>query len=178
MPSVNFVGELENVSTDSSCSVSVTWGMLPGSRAWTLTNGESSGESQVSQPLINGMASINHPIDVGYETTSAEGWPLLVCEVWDKTIPSAKNFLGCGSVWLPMTPGSHAVDVNLWKPTSSNGLDILSEALLPTTPDLKALRELVVNPYLRSKLQTTSTGDIRVKVHVVVSNFKEFGVSF
>ena len=75
---------------------------------------------------------------------------------------------------MPMAPGDHTVDLNLWKPSPS-GIDALADMLLPNVPDLKALREIQVNPYLRSQFLTASTGEVRLKVTVVISKFDKFG---
>ncbi len=57
-------------------------GIIIGNSAWMLKNGLSFGESQTGfTSQISGIAIINHPIDVQYESSSAEGWPLFVCEV-------------------------------------------------------------------------------------------------
>lgn len=52
-----------------------------------------------------------------------------------------------------MAPGEHQIDVQVWKPTSSGGLEGLSDAFIPSVPDLTALRELNVSPFLRSQIQ-------------------------
>jgi hypothetical protein len=176
MPSVNFVGEIESAFTDSSNTLSLSWGILPGNRAWTLLAGEASGETQICTNESGATVYLNHPIDVFYETTSSEGWPFLIVEVWDKSEAGTRNFVGCGSAWLPMSAGTQVIDINLWKPSPTQSVDYLSEMLLPTVPDLKVLREVLVNPYLRSQLHTYSTGDVRVKLNVVLTGFKANGV--
>ena len=174
MPTVNFIGEIDSVESELSTSLSVSYGVLPGSRAWTLRSGDNAGESQTCEAGFSGLVQLNHPIDIFYETSSAEGWPMLVCEVWDRSDVGVKNFIGCGSCLMPMAPGDHTVDLNLWKPSPS-GIDALADMLLPNVPDLKALREIQVNPYLRSQFLTASTGEVRLKVTVVISKFDKFG---
>jgi B9 domain-containing protein 1 len=176
MPSANFVGEVASAFADGSNTLSVNWGILPGNRAWTLRSGEASGETQICTGENGEEVALNHPIDVFYETTSSEGWPFIIVEVWDKSEIGARNFVGCGSIWLPMQPGAHVLDVNIWKPALNNGIEMISDALLPTVPDLKALREVMVNPYLRSKLHTTSSGDVRLKMNVTLNGFSSYGV--
>jgi hypothetical protein len=176
MPTVNFVGEIQSAFTDCASTVSLSWGILPGNRAWTLRSGDSSGETQISSCEDNGFVTLNHPIDAYYETASVEGWPFIVVEVWDKSMVGSRNFVGCGTAWLPMKNGTHTLDINIWKP-SPQGMEYLAEALLPTTPDLKLLREVLVNPYLRNKLQTSSTGDVSLKETTVLSGFDVQGVS-
>lgn len=48
--------------------------------------------------------------------------------------------------------------------------------LLPTCPDLKSLRELVVSPYLRSQIETDSVGTVWINVNTASAGFEEFGV--
>ena len=174
MPTVNFVGEIDTVESELSTTLSVTYGILPGSRAWTLRSGDNTGESQTCEAGYSGLVQLNQPIDIFYETSSAEGWPMFVCEIWDRSEVGVKNFIGCGSCWMPTAPGDHVIDVNLWKP-SPNGLEAFADMLLPNVPDLKTLREIQVSPYLRSKLLTASTGELRIKVNVVISKFNKFG---
>jgi len=178
MPTANFVGTIDtcDVLQPGADQLSLTFGLVPGNRAWSLRNGLGSGETQISSVSENGLATLNHPVDAYYETSTVEGWPFFVCEVWDKSLVGVKSFCGCGSAWLPMSPGEHYVDVLLWKP-SPTGLDAIAEALLPGTVDVRALRELIVSPYLRSQVSTDSIGSVRLRVNVTLSGFEGFGVS-
>ena len=177
MPTVNFVGEVECATSELAETLCLSWGILPGSRAWTLKSGECSGETHITDTGKDGFAILNHPIDAYYQTTSGEGWPFLVVEIWDKSEPMARNFVGCGCVWMPMEAGKHTLDINIWKPIPTGIVDSLSEIFLPTVPDLKALREVVVNPYLRSKYQTESTGEVKVNIQVTTTQFENHGVA-
>ena len=177
MPSVNFVGEIESAYADEAATISINWGILPGNRAWTLRSGEATGETHVATGEDGGSIPLNHPVDCFYETSSTEGWPFFIVEVWEKSEIGARNFVGCGSAWLPMKSGAQVMDINIWKPSPSDTTtEYLSEALLPTVPDLKALREVLVNPYLHSKLKTYSTGDVRVNLTVALAGFEAHGV--
>lgn len=49
--------------------------------------------------------------------------------------------------------------------------------MLPSTPDLKALRELVVSPYLRSQIQADTVGTVRIKINTKLAGFEQHGVS-
>lgn len=61
-----------------------------GNAAWFLRRGLSSGETQCCKFSSNtGKSVIAHPIDCQYETSTSEGWPLLVCEV--VVIPNLKQ---------------------------------------------------------------------------------------
>ena len=36
--------------------------------------------------------------------------------MWDKSSNGVRNFIGCGSVWLPPSGVRNSVDINLWRP--------------------------------------------------------------
>ena len=48
--------------------------------------------------------------------------------------------------------------------------------LLPTCPDLRALRELTVSPYLRSQIQVETVGSVKITMNTISSGFEQFGV--
>lgn len=129
MPEVLFVGEVEGASVQHPL-VCVSWAIVPGSKAWSLNNGRSHGETQSSETCPElGWATLNHPIDASYQVTSVEGWPVFVCEVWEKFLDGgARSFVGCGSAWMPTTQGAHSVEIDLWRPCG-HGLEELSRKL-------------------------------------------------
>lgn len=125
MPEVHFVGEIMSAHTNAS-AVSITWAVVAGNNSWFLKDGFHFSETQTS--LVSrkdAKAVINHPLDVYYETASSEGWPRIVCEVWDRSEEGMRGFVGCGSTWLPSTPGECMITIPIWKPISS-GLESLS----------------------------------------------------
>lgn len=175
MPEVHFIGEIAFVSLLCE-AVSITWAIVPGNSAWYLKRGIAAGETHTGIICAeSGKGLLSHPIDCQYEASSSEGWPLFVCEVWDRSCDGIRNYCGSGSVWLPSNPGKHDLDMHLWKPCSS-GLQNISGMLLPSIPDLKALRELTMSPYLRSQIKSEHTGNIQLSVSVIVSGFDAFGV--
>jgi hypothetical protein len=148
-----------------------------GNNAWYLKDGFNFSETHTSAVSPrDAKAVINHPIDVYYETSSSEGWPRIVCEVWDRSEDGMRGFVGCGSAWLPSTPGENVLTIQIWKPISS-GLDSLSDMWLPYMPDLVTLRELTCSPYLRSEIQTESVGSCNLKMATAVSGFEKVGVA-
>jgi B9 domain-containing protein 2 len=178
MPEVHFVGEISTCSLNElSGPLSVSYGVVPGNGAWSLSGGNNSGETQISVDRINEMGLFSHPLDMHYATASSEGWPFFVVEVWERSYgQDARSFCGCGCVFLPTSPGKHILDINLWRPCKTSGLSGLYDMILPKTPSLRHLREIIVKPYIRSTVETDSVGTVRVEIHVVVAAFKENGV--
>ena len=81
MPDVHFVGELESATLTDCPQISVTFAIVPGNGGWLLKAGHSHGETQTSVVSLQDWSYLNHPLDAHYESSNAEGWPFLVCEV-------------------------------------------------------------------------------------------------
>lgn len=147
---------------------------MPGNQAWLLRNGNDFGETHVSETAVSGETVFNHPLEIQYETTSTEGWPVFVCEIWSKPFADAnvKDFVGCGSIWIPLHPGEHSLDVPIWSPSRS-----ISEYLLPWCPDLRSLREVIMCPYKRQAIQAETIGEVRLKLNVTTAHLNVYGVS-
>ena len=80
MPEVHFVGEVASADIEDGF-FSVTWAIVPGNAAWSLTRGISAGETQSGGSCDKCGCLLNHPIDVNFESASAEGCPVFICEV-------------------------------------------------------------------------------------------------
>jgi hypothetical protein len=178
MPQVHFVGEITDTIVNSYTGpVSVTYGFVPGAPAWFHQSGQNTGETQISSISDDGRAILNHPLDMHYVTSSSEGWPFLVCEVWSRDATgNERQFRGCGCTFLPTSPGKHTLELFLWRPGEISGLMGFYDMLMPATPDLRSLREIIVKPYVRSEVKTETCGTIRVSVNTVLAGFKEHGV--
>ena len=114
MPSVHFLGELKNINVEGNL-VSVTFAIVPGNEYWNIRSGAAFGETMTTQTdEIQGVAILNHPIDIHYETSTIEGWPCIVVEVWDKENVGHRELLGCGVAWLPTTMENGTMDIPLW----------------------------------------------------------------
>lgn len=176
MPLVHVIGEIDNIRDCALYSdfLSLSWSIVPGNNNWNLNGGIPFGETQASTISIDGKYILNHPLDLIYDTSTSEGWPLFVCEAWTRS-ENARGFYGCGAIFLPTSPGKHSLDVMLWRP-ASQGLANLTNILLPELPDLRSLRELILNPYLRSQLTVESMGAVSLSMFVTTSGFEEFGV--
>ena len=120
---------------------------------------------------------MNHPLDIHFEASSSEGWPVFVCEVWERYDSDTRSLIGCGCTWLPALSSKQIIDVAIWKPTSNSmGLDALREMMLPSCPDLKLLREVTMSVGMRAKLQVLSIGSLQLKINSLTSGFDVFGV--
>lgn len=81
MPNVHFIGEISFVVSALSAT-SITWAVVPQNDCWVVKGGVDFGESQVACTVsASGQAVVSHPIDIHYESTAFEGWPLFIFEV-------------------------------------------------------------------------------------------------
>lgn len=180
MPKLHLLGDIQfTMGCDTAGLISLTWAVVTGNDEWRLIEGSSGGETHSSSVCdITGKAIINHPIDIHYDSPTTEGWPTFVCELWEKYDNGIRGFIGCGSMWIPSIAGKHCIDIQLWKPRSK-GLDQLEDQFLPSYPDLHSLRELNLNPFLRSQVQVDNVGIVQLQVYTVTAGFEHsLGVVF
>lgn len=148
MPEVHFIGDI-SFGASSFDALSLTWAIVPGSNAWTLKNGLNYGETHVAlTDSTSGKAIFSHPIDTHFQASACEGWPLLICELWDRSNPEIKHYIGCGSIWLPSVAGNHNLQIFIWRHKTSF-LANLRDSFLPNQPDLITVRELTMSPFSR-----------------------------
>eukprot|EP01036_Dinobryon_divergens_P022425 gene22425-30678_t len=183
MPMVHFIGEIKICKIAGNelffqKSISLTWAIVAGNNHWVLKNGINFGETHTAVVSVeNGVALLSHPIDVQFECSGLDGWPLFICEAWDRSLDPVRCFSGCGSVWLPSLPsGAQCLDVELWKPCQKGFLFPGVDNLLPVAPDLRSIRELSISPYLRSQIQAEAVGCVRLQVNTVVIGMVEKGI--
>jgi hypothetical protein len=48
--------------------------------------------------------------------------------------------------------------------------------MLPGVPDLTAVRELTVSPFLRSPIKVETVGSVQIQITTVLSGFDAYGV--
>mmetsp|Transcript_26380 Transcript_26380/g.39137 ORF Transcript_26380/g.39137 Transcript_26380/m.39137 type:complete len:182 (-) Transcript_26380:236-781(-) len=179
MPEVHFIGTIDSVTGLPVQSLSLTWAIVPRNSKWFIQKGSFFGETHTGNVTEEGTATMNHPIDAQFNTSTSEGWPFLVCEVWDRSFDGSRGFCGCGCVWLPSSYGKHDLEIILWKPTVHKLLSIqkLSDYYIPNVPDLENMREIAINANLRSATKTASIGTVSVTMYTLTtSDFSTYGV--
>lgn len=136
--------------------------------------------------------------DVCYETTSIEGWPLLVIEVWDRVLEEERQFCGCGAITLPTSPGKHVLDCVTWRPAVTWWASVTGTIVNSTTVNLPVISDCSVgwpdyflnytweykraqvlttllNPSERPLTRTVTSGVVRLEVYVVTAGFEAGG---
>ncbi|XP_045478080.1 B9 domain-containing protein 1 [Harmonia axyridis] len=136
---------------------------------WKLIGGIEAGLSQICSVNRNGEKIVlNLPIEVMLKSTNVYGWPQLVLSVY-------KNMTleGYGRCHIPLTPGTHGLDIFLSKPLTSTFLGYIA-SFFGYQPELlqpKMLATTAGNQLLRM----TSTGQVKATISVVTQGFKNLG---
>jgi B9 domain-containing protein 2 len=167
-----FIGQVESVNGIEANAISLTWAIVTGDNEWNLHQGISSGETHTGlRSGFNSRVILNDPIEIIFHHSDVNNWPMLVCELWDKSFEGVKGFIGCGCIWMPSSPGQHKITVQLWKPEL--GTDSLREAFLPTYHDLDSIRSLVLDPAAKAQLQCSNSGLVNLEINVLCSNYDQ-----
>ncbi len=177
MPHAFFLGEIEKAELfKGSGAISLSYAVVPGNAGWSLKDGNINGETHINESESIHGGVLNHPIDWHYITSTSEGWPFLVVEVWERDWDgTSRLFKGCGSVFLPTTPGSHKLSLSLWRPRQVRGVAGFIDMVLPPKLDIKEVRKFIAAPYTRPHFQTETCGTVQVTIHTVLEGFKKNG---
>ena len=152
------------------------WWIVSGPQ-WKLMNGLDRGQTQTDSPSdSSGNCVWAHPLDVYYEFSGIQGWPKISFEVWEHD-SLGRNFLGgYGFCALPMSPGNHNIEVQLWRPVG-NMLEDLTASVLGGSPHLRD-QSLVHAPNDRFRLKSEAAGIVHLNISVILGRVSSFQVEF
>lgn len=141
---------------------------------WVITDGEEKGQTQIDVPDEGNTVVWSHPIDVHYEFPGIQGWPKLSVEVWQQD-DLGRSFLGgYGICTLPMTPGSHEIDVKLWRPVGT-AVDGLTSKYIGGSPQL-VTQDIVDKAQDRDRLKTETAGVLHLSMGLILGRTSNFQV--
>jgi B9 domain-containing protein 1 len=74
---------------------------------WSIVSGIEEGVSQLSKSNLESNSAVvwNFPVDVGFRSNNAFGWPQIVLSVYGMDTFGRDVIRGYGCVHLPMQPG-------------------------------------------------------------------------
>jgi B9 domain-containing protein 2 len=182
LPEVHFVGQivsgvglLGDVTEGATCRWKVDAG-----KAWELLGGEGQGQTQVSYARHKDTETIpfNHPIDLHFAEAGLQGWgaPRISFQAYRVDMFGRKLLQGYGFEHLPMTPGPHRLEVNLWRPTGTAEQE-LDSFMLGRTPALVNHEPMYESAWReRCRLVTVAAGKVFVDVMVVTRNTDKVGL--
>eukprot|EP00941_MAST-03F_sp_MAST-3F-sp1_P001424 g1424.t1 len=179
VPEVHILGSIVG-GVGFTRGVSVRWSLVCG-RGWEHLEGTKEGQSQFDYPHQHGdkndrMSVWAHPVDVHFTTRTLQGWPRLLCHIWQLDEHGCCSLIGYGQTAIPASPGHHEIAVNTWRPTGTPSEELLS-FFIGGTPRLKTDEVLYAKAWEdRCRISTVSCGIVYAEFSVLMKNFKEAGI--
>lgn len=175
MAELHVIGQLVGATDFGTDGLFCKWGFHAG-RAWELLEGLDAGQTQADFPEDGVTYSWSHPVDVHYASRGLAGWPKLCLQVWSQDQYGRNDIAGYGFCHVPTAPGSYELACPCWVPEGSFG-ERFSGFFLGGRPRLK-LEEVVYTGGDRFRLQTLSTGQVHVRLNVIMKDFERNNVQY
>ncbi|KAF1759629.1 hypothetical protein GCK72_016096 [Caenorhabditis remanei] len=141
---------------------------------WRVVQGEAEGQTQTDCPSVFEHAYFGHPLDLHLATSSIQGWPRLLLQVWHHDDYGRQEIAGYGTLLLPTSPGKHVLTSGCWRPKGSWREEMMHK-LVGGGLQLTSLSALE-DPSIREKIVSVSAGTVRFELNVVTKNFQRYGI--
>jgi B9 domain-containing protein 2 len=170
-----FIGRIQGSSGFKEGTFCRWW--IRAGQQWKLVNGLDRGQTQTDCANdSSGVCVWSHPIDAYFEFSGIQGWPKLTFELWEHDSLGRSFLGGYGFCALPMSPGSHNIDVHLWRPVG-NAVEELTANFIGGSPHLRN-ESIVAQPNDRFRLKSESSGIIHVSISLILGRTSSFQVAF
>ena len=146
---------------------------------WTHLDGPEDGISQITRKTSGGPDQPlvwNFPIEVTYKSTNAFGRPQLILSVFEIDAMGRDVIRGYGCVHLPISAGSHAKKVPLYKPLSASVAQQLA-SWFGGRPAEFSNPKFPASGEGREVTRVQSTGFASVALNVITKDMSTFGYS-
>ncbi len=107
---------------------------------WEILSGLDNGLSQTAcrNALSADNAVVwNFPVDVSFKSTNVHGWPRIALSVYGIDYFGRDVVRGYGSVPVPLQPGVHKLEVEMFRPLSSSSLNSVLSWLMGNPPEVR-----------------------------------------
>ncbi|XP_003385464.1 PREDICTED: B9 domain-containing protein 1-like [Amphimedon queenslandica] len=143
---------------------------------WTVLSNSSEGITQTSMRGSSPASNFvwNFPIDVTFKSTNPFGWPQIVVSVYGVNSLGRDEVRGYGSIHLPVTPGRHSLDIDMFVPEPASKLQKLVSWLIGPRPELVDPK-FVARGEGREITRVSSQGFVRANVNIVMKDFSKQG---
>ncbi|GAB5364385.1 hypothetical protein AAMO2058_000965500 [Amorphochlora amoebiformis] len=120
MPHVYIIGEITGASGfDQQLSLQGEFKFVTSDK-WQCLGGDAQGTTWVGEAEMDEDMSIwNHPIQIHYSTRGMYGWPKLRIQVNTIDDEDRVDLAGYGFCHVPMSPGTHSLDIVTTRPKGS-----------------------------------------------------------
>ena len=84
----------------------------------------------------------NFPIDVTFKSTNVYGWPRMAISVYGLDFLGRDVVKGYGSVLVPLTPGRHKIDVDMYTPLATSAMNDILSWLVGNPPEVNLINHI------------------------------------
>lgn len=107
---------------------------------WEIIAGVDNGLSQTScrnNISTDNTVVWNFPIDISFKSTNIHGWPRIALSVYGIDYFGRDVVRGYGSTVIPLQPGVHNIEIDMFKPVSSSTINEFTSWLLGNPPEVR-----------------------------------------
>lgn len=170
-----FIGRIEGASGFTQAAFCRFW-FVNGTQ-WRLVSGLALGQTQTDKSGEDSDIVVwSHPIDAYYEFTGIQGWPKLSFQVWQHDELGRSYLGGYAFCPLPMEPGNHKIDVDIWRPIGTS-VEELTAKYIGGSPLLKN-QEMAHLPADRYKLKSETVGKLHLDINLILGRTSAFQIAF
>eukprot|EP01084_Bolivina_argentea_P318942 553213_1 len=176
LPEVHIIGDISHGYQFSSANAFAKFDIHSGDN-WDCVAGDQSGQTQVDYPkMFSNKYVWNHPIDLHYFIKSIQGWPKIVFQVGSVDEYGGKQVFGYGVCHIPTSSGTHEIECPIWRVVGSTFQEACAFFLdiKPQLRDTKLIIETAKDD--RKKICTLGVGSIKIKIQILLRNFKKFNL--
>jgi len=176
-PELHIIGELIGGEGFDSDNAFAAFEFRYG-KEWTLVGGETKGQTQVDYPYDSTSAVWNHPIDLHFYSRTLQGWPRIILELFKLDQYGGKQLFGYGFTFVPTTPGSHEVEMDVWRPCGTPHEEVYDFFLggVPNLLNTELLHSAVKAKEDRCHLFSKSIGKIIWRLDIILRNMTQHGI--
>ncbi|CAI2349866.1 unnamed protein product [Caenorhabditis sp. 36 PRJEB53466] len=118
MAEVFISGQITSATGFGDNRLSVRYQVCVGG-GWRIVHGDSEGQTQTDCPTAFEHAYFGHPVDLHLATSTIQGWPRLLLQIWHHDAHGRQEIAGYGSLLLPSSPGKQELTSYCWRPKGS-----------------------------------------------------------
>eukprot|EP00485_Elphidium_margaritaceum_P002704 CAMPEP_0202697626 /NCGR_PEP_ID=MMETSP1385-20130828/10946_1 /ASSEMBLY_ACC=CAM_ASM_000861 /TAXON_ID=933848 /ORGANISM="Elphidium margaritaceum" /LENGTH=184 /DNA_ID=CAMNT_0049354127 /DNA_START=39 /DNA_END=593 /DNA_ORIENTATION=- len=144
---------------------------------WQCIKGVQTGISQTSckNPSDKYPFLFNYPFSLSFKAWNPTGWPHLIIAVYGVASDDKHVIAGYASIRMPVFPGRHVVEAELFRPIASNWF---TEFVSHFTGRAEYHdTNFITESKKREVTRVTSNGSIKVVFNIMTRNLKSFGYS-
>lgn len=81
----------------------------------------------------------NFPVDVTFKSTNVHGWPRIALSTYGIDSLGRDVVRGYGSALVPLSPGQHVIDVDMYVPLATSTFNQVMSWLMGNPPEVRKL---------------------------------------